>query len=216
MVGGNPRIEYFEVLARQRIVDYQRLLYGITEAGLKTSEELVNDGQANVPDLLAAQIQLRQARIDLVAARNDHRRAWVNLVTVAGSPEMNKTARLEGPRDADAPPLDYEAELARLLRENPHTHAAQAEAPRDEVTVLRERVEPIPNLVLQLDNGYSFLEQGFATNYFVGGVIPLWNRNKGTVFQAQSDLAQARSNVRRVALDGLDQRAGHGALKPQK
>lgn len=195
------RIRYFEVLARQRIVDYQRLLYGITEDGLKTTEELVNDGQANVPDLLAAQIQLRQARIDLVAARNDHRRAWVNLVTVAGMPEMNRPSRLAGPLDADAPSLDFQAELARLLRENPHIHAAQAEARRDEVTVLRERVEPIPNLVLQLDNGYSFLNQGFATNYFVGGVIPLWNRNKGTVFQAQSDLAQARSNVRRVALE---------------
>jgi len=67
--------------------------------------------------------------------------------------------------------------------------------------VLREKVEPIPNLILQVDNGYSFLEQGYATNYFVGAVVPLWNRNQGTIFQAQSDLAQARTNVRRIALE---------------
>jgi cobalt-zinc-cadmium efflux system outer membrane protein len=195
------RIRHYEVLARQRILDLRRLLYRIADAGLRTTEELVNDGQANAPDLLAAQIQLRQARIDLVAAENDYRRAWVNLVTVVGVPELGTPARLDGTLEGDSPRLDFDAELARLLAESPHLHAAQAEVRRDEITVLRERVEPIPNLILQVDNGYSFTEQGYATNYFIGGIIPLWNRNKGTIFQAQSDMAQARANVQRIVLE---------------
>ncbi len=62
------RIRFFEVMAHQRILDYRRLLYKIADAGLRTTEELVNDGQANAPDLLAAQIAVRQARIDVVHA----------------------------------------------------------------------------------------------------------------------------------------------------
>lgn len=201
------RVRFFEVLARQRILGYRRLLLKIADAGLRTTEELVNDGQANLPDLLAAQIQVRQARIDVAAAENHYRQGWNNLITLVDAPELRQPLALQGPLGADAPPLDFQAELERLLRLSPHLHAARAEARRDEITVLRERVEPIPNLILQVDNGYSFFEQGYATNYFVGANIPLWNRNQGTVFQAQSDLARARANVRRVELE-LQNRLG--------
>ncbi len=105
------------------------------------------------------------------------------------------------------PPLDFDAELARLLDLNPHLKAARAQAKRDETTVLRERVEPIPNLIVQLDSGFSYTENGPASNVFVGGEIPIWNRNQGTLFQAQSDLSRARSEIDRVALE-LQNRLG--------
>ncbi len=201
------RIRFFEVLAHQRILDYRRLLFKIADAGLRTTEELVNDGQANAPDLLAAQIAARQARIDLVHAENLYRRSWNGLITTVGAAELREPIRLDGPLENNAPPLDFEAELARLLELNPHVKAAQAQAKRDETTVLRERVEPIPNLIVQLDGGFSYLENGPATNIFVGAEIPIWNRNQGTLFQAQSDLSRARAEVERVALD-LQNRLG--------
>jgi cobalt-zinc-cadmium efflux system outer membrane protein len=201
------RVRFFEVLAHQRILDYRRLLFKIADAGLRTTEELVNDGQANVPDLLAAQIAARQARIDLVHAENLYRRSWNSLITTVGAAELREPIRLDGPLESDAPPLDFEAELARLLELNPHVKAAQAQAKRDETTVLRERVEPIPNLIVQLDGGFSYLENGPATNIFVGAEIPIWNRNQGTLFQAQSDLSRARAEIERVALD-LQNRLG--------
>ena len=201
------RVRYFEVLARQRILDYSRLLYKIADAGLRTTEQLVNDGQANTPDLLAAQIATRQARINLVEAQNLYGRSWNNLITTAGAPELRTPTWLDGPLESDAPPLDFDEELVRLLDLNPHLKAANTQARRDETTVLRERVEPIPNLIVQVDNGFSYLENGPATNVFVGAEIPIWNRNQGTLFQAQSDLLRARSEVERVELD-LQNRLG--------
>ena len=201
------RVRFFEVLAHQRILDYRRLLYKIADAGLRTTEELVNDGQANAPDLLAAQIAARQARIDVVHAENLYNRSWNSLVTTAGAGELRTPIRLDGPLESDAPPLDFEAELARLLDLNPHLKASRAQVKRDESTVLRERVQPIPNLIVQLDGGFSYLENGPATNVFVGAVVPIWNRNQGTLFQAQSDLTRARGEVDRVALD-LQNRLG--------
>ena len=120
------RVRFFEVLAHQRILDYRRLLYKIADAGLRTTEELVNDGQANAPDLLAAQIATRQSRIDLVHAENLYRRSWNNLITTVGAAELREPIRLDGPLESKAPPLDFEAELARLLELNPHVKAARA------------------------------------------------------------------------------------------
>src|SRR5262249_27542817 len=108
--------------------------------------------------------------------------------------------RLEGPLDADAPPLDFDATLDGLLRSSPEIRAAEAEVGRDRVTVRRERVEPIPNIVTQVETGYNFEVQSYTTTYLIGGFLPLFNKNQGTVFQAQSDLARSSANVRRVAL----------------
>ena len=98
------RIRYMEYLAHQRLADYRALLYKIADAGLRTTEEMANVGQSNRPDLLAAQIQQQQSRIDLVHAQNQLRRAWINLITVAGVPELrHQMRRLDGPLEADAP-----------------------------------------------------------------------------------------------------------------
>ncbi len=151
------RIRYMEYLAHQRLLDYRALLYKIADAGLRTTEEMANVGQANRPDLLAAQIQQQQARIDLIHARNQLRRAWINLITVAGAPELrDQMRRLEGPLEADAPLLDYDQSLNAILTYNPQLKAAVAEIRRDEVTVMREKVEPIPNTLIRGDVGYNW------------------------------------------------------------
>lgn len=193
------RIHFFEALAAQQILAFHRDLLRIADAALRTTEEMVNDGQANAPDLLSAQIQQQQARIAVTAAENQFRRAWIALVTTAGERALPPT-RLEGPLDVEAPPLDFDATLAYILTHSPELKAAQAEVQRDTTMVQRERVEPVPNLTVQVDNGYNFADSGYATNFLIGGYLPVWNKNQGTIYQAKSDLARARANVERVQL----------------
>ncbi len=192
-------IAFYEVLAAQRLIEIHGELVKNAEDGVKTTEELVNVGQANEPDLLQAQVEANRERVALVAAQQSYRRSWEDLVTQVGAPELPLTP-LTGQLEPDGPALDWESELCRLLQESPEIQFALAEVVRDRITVRREQVEPIPNIVVQGGPGYNFESPGTHWNAQVALSVPLYDRNQGTIRQAQSDLAQAQAEVARVEL----------------
>ena len=186
------RLHFFQTLGEQQLVADRRQLLKIADAALRTTEEMINGGQANAPDLLQAQIQRQQAQIGVVRAENDFRKSWINLVAETGRRGLPLT-RLEGPLDADSPPLDFDATLNYILENSPEIKAAIAEIRRDEVVVHRERIQPIPNLYVRAGVGPNFVDGGTTTNVTLYGNFPVWNKNQGTIFQARSHLEQARA-----------------------
>jgi outer membrane protein, heavy metal efflux system len=193
------RSSFFEALGAQQLVITRGELLKIADAALRTTEEMVNDGQANLPDLLQARVQQQQNRVALVVAENEYRRAWAFLIAEAGVRALPPT-RLEGPLDADTPDLDFDATLRYVLENSPEIQAAVAEIRRDEVVVHRERVQPIPNLFVQGSIGPNFIDGGMTSSVELAGNIPVWNKNQGTIFQASSHLRQAQANLLRVQL----------------
>jgi cobalt-zinc-cadmium efflux system outer membrane protein len=194
-------IAFYEVLTAQRLIENHRELVKIAEDAVKTTEQLVNVGQANEPDLLQAQVEANRERVALVAAQQRYRRGWEHLVTLVGAPELPPTP-LAGQLVPDGLPLEWEKELCRLLQESPEIQFAQAEVVRDQITVKREQVQPIPNIVVQGGPGYNFETPGNNPNWNVQAYInvPLFDRNQGTIRQAQADLVRAHAEVARVEL----------------
>ncbi len=194
------RVAFFEVAAAQETVELERQLVQINEDAVQTTEELVNVGQANEPDMLQARVEAHRARVALRNAENRYRADWEMLVALAGAPELRPGPLDMRPLRAGAAPLDFEATLADLLRRSPEIQAALAEIRRDQIMVRRERAEPIPNVTIQGVTGYNF---EFGTT--VAGVqasipLPVWNRNQGTVREATADLSRAHAEHQRIAL----------------
>jgi len=102
--------------------------------------------------------------------------------------------------EPEGPPLDWDSSLNRLFQESPELQAAQAHVVYDQITLQRERVEPVPNIQLQGAAGYSFESQNAIATAQVGITLPLWNRNQGTIRQVQADLARSHAEVARVEL----------------
>src|SRR5262245_45983484 len=102
--------------------------------------------------------------------------------------------------EPDGPPLCWEASLARVLEESPELQAARAHIIHDQITVQREKVEPIPNIQLKAGAGYDFETRDTVANVEVGVKLPLWNRNQGTIKQAQAELARSHAEVQRLEL----------------
>lgn len=119
-------IAFYEVLTAQRLIENHRELVKIAEEAVKTTEELVNVGQANEPDLLQAKVEANRERVALVAAEKRYRRSWEHLVTLVGAPEL-PLYPLAGQLEPDGPPLEWEKELCRLLQESPEIQFAQAQ-----------------------------------------------------------------------------------------
>ena len=206
------RTRYFEVVAAERLIAINRDLSRLNDDAVKTTEQLVNVGQANEPDLLQAKVEARRARVALRNAENRYRGSWEGLVALVGAPELRPTHLDDSALDAPAAELDFDQTLANLLRCSPEIQAALAEIRRSQVMVRRERVEPIPNVTLQ-----AVVGRNYEFNITTAGVqasipLPVWNRNQGTIREAQSDLARDHAEHDRIALS-LRQRLADAATR---
>ena len=202
-VRNGVRSQFFEVAAAQRLIEVRRELTKLNDQAVKTTEQLVNVGQANEPDLLQSRVEANRARVALRSAENRHRAAWQGLTALIGAPELDPAPVDDRALEAESAPLEFNASLDRITRCSPELQAALADIRRSQITVRRERAEPIPNLTVQASVGRNY-EFG-ATGITVAGVqvsapIPVFNRNQGTVREAQSDLARDHSEYRRLVL----------------
>jgi outer membrane protein, heavy metal efflux system len=195
------RIQFFEVLAAQRMIDIHREILRLDEESVRTMQEMVNIGQANEPELLQARVRERRERVALRNAENRYRGDWEELVSLVGTPELRPVPMDPRPLETEvAPVVDFDGTLAHLLHNSPEIQAALSEIRRDQIMVRRERAEPIPNILVQAVTGYNY-EFGVQTaGVQVGIPLPLTNRNQGTVREAMSDLSRDRAEYDRVAL----------------
>jgi cobalt-zinc-cadmium efflux system outer membrane protein len=115
-------------------------------------------------------------------------------------------APLAGQLEPDTAALEWEPSLAMLLRDSPEIQAARAHVVHDQITVQRERVQPVPDIRVTASTGYNFETQNaVAGQVQIGLNVPLWDRNQGTIMQARADLARSQAEVRRLEL-ALQQR----------
>jgi cobalt-zinc-cadmium efflux system outer membrane protein len=195
------RVRFFEVLATQRLIQIHQELVRINDDATRTTEELVNVGQANEPDLLQAKVEARRARVALRNAANRYRACWENLVSLAGVPELRPTPLDDRPLDTPAAPLDFDATLADLLNHSPEIQSALSEIRRSQIMVQRERREPIPNITVRAIVGRNYEFNNLTTAGVQASLpLPIFNRNQGTVREAMADLSRDHSEHQRIAL----------------
>lgn len=191
---------YFDVLAAQRTVENERLLAKNAEEAMKTTEQLLNLGQANQQDLLQAQVEASQARVAVRTAEARLRQDWVHLATLVGVPGLPQQP-LVGQLEPDGPALDRDEALARLLQDSPELAFAVTKVQQDQTQLQRERREPIPNVTVRGGVGYNYEARNPTAQVGLSLPIPVFDRNQGTVRQAAADLARSQAEVTRVQLD---------------
>jgi cobalt-zinc-cadmium efflux system outer membrane protein len=194
------RVRFYQLLAMQRLLDVRAELLKVAEDAVTTTEELLNVGAANRPDLLQARIEARQERVALENARALYLAGWQQLAAFVGDPCL-PVGRLEGDLEA-VTPLDWDTALAHLLEASPELQVGRAEVVRSQLALRREQVEPIPNVNLRASTGYDFEEDGrkMVASVQLGVRVPLFDRNQGNIRQAQAQLAYAQADLGRVEL----------------
>src|SRR5207244_2587603 len=106
------RMRFYQLLAMQRLIGVRAELLKIAEDAVTTTEELVNVGAANKPDLLQARIEARQEGVALENARALYRAAWEQMAAFIGEPCL-PLGRLQGDLEAFAAVPDMDTTLAR-------------------------------------------------------------------------------------------------------
>jgi cobalt-zinc-cadmium efflux system outer membrane protein len=193
------RMRFWELLALQRTIELHQRMVANAEEALRTTREMFNTGQANRADVLLAENRVNDAKVALLTTQNQYPALWQHLAALIGSPHL-PPGPLAGDLDQAALPLDWDSALSRLLAESPELQAAQAHVTRDQITVRREKVQPIPDIQLQGAAGYSFETRNAVATAEAGVKLPIFNRNQGTIQEAKADLARAQAEVVRVEL----------------
>lgn len=192
------RLHYFDANAHSRLLNIQRQLLKSAEDSALTSREQYNVGQSNRAGVLRSNIKLQRTRLELLTRENEYQQAYRNLLAIIGISAHN--GPLTDELECSSPAIEYETALVNLLENSPHLVAARAKLRGDQITLERERVQPIPNLQLEGGIGYNFETRNTVGAAGLTVQVPLWDRNQGTIRQAQADLARQQAEVQRIEL----------------
>lgn len=193
------RSEYFNVLVAERAMELTEELASISRRALEATEALFRSEQVAYVDVLQVTIEVDSAAIVVENARNRYAAAWRRLTSVVGLPDMPPRA-LEGDLAPPLEPLQWEHSLDRLLAQSPELASARAGAARARAVLERARIEPIPNVDVQLGLQHDNDTQYTIGNVQIGVPVPLLNRNQGNVQTAFADLRNAQAEIGRVEL----------------
>jgi outer membrane protein, heavy metal efflux system len=193
------RTHFFRALGRQELVKIHQELLKNAEDNLVTVREMYNYGQATRAEVHQANVVLQEQRLRFLMAENDYREAFETMSTLAGI-EL-QVSPLSGPLEGDLTPIEWDAALARLLEESPEVQAAHAKLRSDQITLKREKVEPIPNIIVEIGAGYNFESSEIVGVVTANVEVPIYDWNQGTVKQAEADLVRQRGEIRRTELD---------------
>lgn len=194
------RTQFYRTLAAQKVVEIRRKLVTNGEDNVETHQEMLNLGQTTSSALLQVEVELRRDQLNLKDAENDLSHAWRTLVALVGFPQLTLTV-LDDVLGQTPEPVDYEIALEQLLGNSPELTAARQKIQHDRIQLEREKVEPIPNILVDARLGKNFESDDTTVGINVGLPIPLFDRNLGTIQQAHSDLTRAHAEARRLELE---------------
>jgi len=192
------RLHYYRARGNYELVQIHRELLKSAEDNLLTDRERYNVGQATRAQVHLANVALQRARLDLLRAENDFRAAFEALAAQVGVDLA--LAPLATPLEGDMTPIDWNAAISRLLAEAPQLQAARSKLESDRITMRREIVEPIPDMIVEGGAGYNFEAKETVAGARVSVELPLFDWNQGTIRQAEADYVRQQSEVRRIEL----------------
>ncbi len=200
------RTNYFQVLVAHETVVVNRALARLAEEAYRIQIAQVQGGQAAAYEPLQLYVLAVQARGNLVQAQNRYLSAWRQLAASLSQPNLPPML-LAGRADAPIPEYPYETAKSTMLRNHTDMATAHNNIVRAQYQLRLAEVTPIPDIsthtYMQRDN--TDIPTRIQYGVQAGIAIPIFDRNQGNIRSAQSHLAYAQQDVKRVEND-LNQR----------
>ena len=193
------RSHFYRTLGAQEIVNWRQELAKIARQAVDISEQLFNLGQADKPDLLAAEVEAQKVELDLLDAENKLERSWRALAAVVGNPELPR-ANLMGVLEPEPLQLNPEEFIATLLQKSPEIKLVRNQIDQAKASLYLAKAQRSPDILLKGGLGYSYEAREIQAVFQVGVALPLFDRNQGSIAAAAADLDAAQLEAKRVEL----------------
>jgi outer membrane protein, heavy metal efflux system len=203
---GGVSQSFYSALASQEIVNVRRRLLAVAMDAVETAHQLANVGQADAPDVLQAEVEGEQAKVDYTTAQREFIQAFHNLAALVGKPEL-AISGLQG--DLEHPPqINPDQVVDKVVKDSPAVQRARQDMVRAQAELKRAKREAVPDLQVTAgaQQSYEALNEfdnkpaGFEGFVTAGVTLPIFNRNQGNIAAAEADLERAQAEVSRVQL----------------
>lgn len=193
------RQRFYEALAAQRRMKLANEFEFVADKGVRVAEARMDAKEGTRPELLQAEIQLKQVQLQHRQAEAAYRGAWKQLMATAGMPDAEQGS-LDGELAESAQVRDWDTIKAQILASSPELQGARARLSRARANVDRQQAQAIPNLTLTLGAGQDNGTNSGFLNTQVGLPLPIHNKNQGNIAAAQAEFCRASQDVRRTEL----------------
>lgn len=198
------RSRYYETLGAQQAVAVAAELERLAADDLQVINRLLEAKQASRPDVLQAEIHLSAVRASHRDARLRHQAAWRQLANLVGVPQLPPSTLLDE-AETEPPRFAWDETVQRLLAESPVLRAQAAQVREAELELELQKRLVVPNVNVQ-----TVIQRDYVKNYnqvstLVSAPIPLWNRNRGAIINAEGTLRQQQHEYQRLQLALADQ-----------
>jgi cobalt-zinc-cadmium efflux system outer membrane protein len=200
------RAAYVEALTARRQVETTDSLVAIAEKSADAAQHLFKTGVGSQPDVLRAQVELEQTRVQRQNAASRANVAWTRLALAAGLADMPPfelagTLPTELPRFAFAQLRDETMTRSSILQE------ASERIQQAQKTVIHAEALKYPNVQVQAAPEYSHPDRDTRMDVLVRVELPIFNRNQGNIYAAQGQVMQAVADADKLRLQLSDRLA---------
>ncbi len=199
-LAGQVRAGYFAVLVAQENLKASRAMAKFTDEIFLVQVDQVKHAQAAAYEPRQLRVFALQARNNLVAARNRYTSAWKQLAATLGAVGM-APAPLAGDVAMPIPRYPYDAALTRVLKEHTDVATARNAERKARYALQKSQVAPIPDVTLNMHVNKYFTENNYVHSLDIQFPLPIFDRNKGGIIQAQGNLVHAVEEAHRVRDD---------------
>ncbi len=194
--------QYLEVLRARALVKLQERVLERAKRLLEAAEAGYKAGTAAKLDVLRAQVQVRNAEVDLLAAQNQERVAMLTLRNLMGVSEDFVFEIAEPTEERYEPPSLTES-LAQALRQRPEIREAEWQQRSAEATKQLARINSLP--VVNISGSYNrypsttrMTDKEWALNLIVSYPIFDGGRVRAELEQAKLQVEQSELNLKRT------------------
>lgn len=193
------RQRFYEALAAQRRIELATEFEVVAAQGVSFAESRMTAKEGTRPEVLQAEIQLKQIQLQRQQADAAFTGAWKRLMATAGMPVDGK-GNLAGQLPSSVEPRDWDGVKAQMLSSSPELQGARARLSRARANVDRQNAQAIPNVSLLVGAGRDNGTGSGMLNTQIGIPLPVHNRNEGNIAAAQAEFCRASQDVRRTEL----------------
>ncbi len=194
--------QYLEVLRARALVKLQERVLERAKRLLEAAEAGYKAGTAAKLDVLRAQVQVRNAEVDLLAAKNQERIAMLTLRNLMGVSDDFVFEIAEPAEEPYEPPSLTEC-LAQALRQRPEVKEAEYQQESANIAKQLARISTLP--IINVSGSYNrypsttrITDKEWALNLIVSYPIFDGGRVRAELEQAKLQVEQADLNMKRT------------------
>jgi cobalt-zinc-cadmium efflux system outer membrane protein len=193
------RRAYYDYVGLRHILQVNSENVAALERGVTITRQQVERAQTRPrTDLIRLEALLEQAKTNEARTRDELQGALRQLAAEIGMPEVPADLIAAGGGDS-IPDLQVDAVTQRVLASNSSLVQGAQEAERARLAVERARAGAVPNVTV--GGGYSLdnTDQTAGGQFSIETPLPLWDRQQGTIREAQARFAAAQAAVASTA-----------------